>query len=184
MEFIDKKNREEKKGAFYMRVGNIDQLDYYIDERIENSKQKNTVALYMRTNAVDGDKVNADIYSQRDRLEEYCKKHNITNRVHYIDVRKNGLSEDREALDKLIEDIKEGKIKQIVVTNISRLFRNMAKITSLFENNFMKNVDIVTLNGECINRKHYIETLKKLGFEKLSRDIKRKELKNRKDKSR
>ncbi len=27
----------------------------------------------MRTNRVDGDMVNADIYSQRDRLEEYCK---------------------------------------------------------------------------------------------------------------
>ncbi len=102
------------------------------------------------------------------------QKHNIKNRVHYIDVRKNGLSEDREALDKLIEDIKAGKIKQIVVTDISRLFRNPAKLTSLFENNFMKNVDIVTLNGECINRKRYIETFKKLGFEKLARDIKKK----------
>lgn len=170
--------------GMYMRVGNIEQLDYYIDEKIENKKQKKAVALYMRTNRVDGDMVNADIYSQRDRLEEYCKKHNITNRVYYIDVRKNGLSEDREALDKLIEDIKAGKIKQIVVTDISRLFRNPAKLTSLFENNFMKNVDIVTLNGECINRNHYIETFKKLGFEKLARDIKRKELKNRNEKSR
>ena len=160
--------------GMYMRVGNIEQLDYYIDEKIENKKQKKAVALYMRTNRVDGDMVNADIYSQRNRLEEYCKKQNIINRVHYIDVRKNGLSEDREALDKLIEDIKAGKIKQIVVTDISRLF----------ENNFMKNVDIVTLNGECINRNHYIETFKKLGFEKLARDIKRKELKNRNDKSR
>ncbi len=159
--------------GMYMRVGNIEQLDYYIDEKIENKKQKKAVALYMRTNRVNGDMVNADIYS-----------HNITNRVHYIDVRKNGLSEDREALDKLIEDIKAGKIKQIVVTDISRLFRNPAKLTSLFENNFMKNVDIVTLNGECINRNHYIETFKKLGFEKLARDIKRKELKNRNEKSR
>ncbi len=24
----------------YMRVGNIEQLDYYIDEKIENKKQK------------------------------------------------------------------------------------------------------------------------------------------------
>lgn len=174
----------DKKVGMYMRVGNIEQLDYYIDKKIENKKQKKAVALYMRTNRVDGDMVNADIYSQRDRLEEYCQKHNITNRVHYIDVRKSGLSEDREALDKLIEDIKAGKIKQILVTDVSRLFRNPAKLTSLFENNFMKNIDIVTLNGECINRKHYIETFKKLGFEKLARDIKRKELENRNNKSR
>ena len=80
--------------------------------------------------------------------------------------------------------IKAGKIKQIVVTNIARLFRNPVKITSLFENNYMKNVDIVTLDGECINRKYYAETLKKLGFEKLARDIKRKQIKNRHDKSR
>ena len=184
MEFIDKKKNERNAIGIYARVGNIEQLDYYIDEKIESKKQKKAVALYMRTNRVDGEMVNADIYSQRDRLEEYCKKHNITNRIHYIDVRKSGLSEDREALDKLIEDIKAGKIKQIVVTNIARLFRNPVKITSLFENNYMKNVDIVTLDGECINRKYYAETLKKLGCEKLARDIKRKQIKNRNDKSR
>lgn len=174
----------DRNVGMYMRAGDIEQLGYYIDEKIENKKQKKAVALYMRTNRVDGDMVNADIYFQKSRLEEYCQKHNIKNRVHYIDVRKSGISENREALDKLIEDIKAGKIKQIIVTNIERLFRNPVKLTSLLENNFMKNVDIVTLNGECINRKHYIETFKKLGFEKLARDIKRKELKNRNDKSR
>ena len=75
MEIVNKKGNV----GMYMRVGNIEQLDYYIDEKIENKKQKKVVALYMRTNRVDGDMVNADIYSQRDRLEEYCKKHNITN---------------------------------------------------------------------------------------------------------
>ena len=176
--------QQEHKSVTYMRVGNIEQLDHYIDEKIENKKDKNMVALYMRTNRVDGDMINADIYSQRDKLEEYCKKNNIVNRTYYIDVRKNGLSEDREALDKLIEDIKAGKIKQIVVTNISRLFRNPSKITSLLENNYMKNVDIITLDGECINRKSYIEIMKKLGFEKLARDIKRKQIKDKRDKSR
>ena len=181
MEFIDNK---KQVAVGYARVGNIEQLEYYIDEKIENKKQKRAVALYMRTNRVDGDMVNADIYSQRNRLEDYCKKHNITNRVHYIDVRKNGLSEEREALDKLIEDIKAGKIKQIIVTDIARLFRNPTKIASLFENNYMKNVDIITLDGECINKKYYMKTFKKLGFEKLARDIKRKQMKNRNDKSR
>ena len=181
---ISQEEQQKYKALTYMRVGNIEQLDYYIDEKIENKKDKNMVSLYMRTNKVDEDMINADIYFQRDKLEKYCKKNNIVNRVYYIDVRKNGVSEDREALDKLIEDIKAGKIKQIVVTNISRLFRNPSKITSLLENNYMKNIDIITLDGGCINRKSYIEIIKKLGFEELARDIKRKQIKDRKDKSR
>ena len=70
MEFIDKKKNERNAIGIYARVGNIEQLDYYIDEKIESKKQKKAVALYMRTNRVDGEMVNADIYSQRDRLEE------------------------------------------------------------------------------------------------------------------
>lgn len=183
-EYTRMKVKQQSNIAIYTRVGNIEQLDYYIDEKIEDKKQKKAVALYMRTNRVDGDMVNEDIYSQRDRLEEYCEKHNITNRVHYIDVRKSGLSEEKGALDKLIEDIRAGKIKQIVVTSIAKLFRNSNQITSLLDNSFMKNIDIITLDGECINREHYIETFKKLGFEKLAKDIKKKQVKEKNGKSR
>ena len=107
--------------GMYMRVGNIEQLDYYIDEKIENKKQKKAVALYMRTNRVDGDMVNADIYSQRNRLEEYCKKQNIINRVHYIDVRKNGLwnrltkEQKAELITKYIDSIEIEKNKEEII---------------------------------------------------------------------
>lgn len=174
-----KEEQQKYRIATYTRVGNIEQLEYYIDERIENKDDKNIVALYMRTNQVDGDKVNEDIYSQRDKLEDYCKKHNIANRIHYIDIRKSGISNDRIALNKLIEDLKIGKIKQIIVTDISKLHRDLTKMLELFSNDYMKNIDVISIKGDCIN-KNFCNAI----IEKVGREIKKNKRKERNDKSR
>lgn len=164
--FRSKEEQEKYIASIYARVGNIEQLDYYIDKKIENKEDNNIVALYMRTNLINANEVNSDIYSQRDKLENYCKKHNIVNRIYYIDVRKSGMTDDRKALNELIEDLKIGKVKKIIVTDISKLYRDTIKLMSLFSNDYMKNVDIVSLNGESINK----ETFNAL-FEKVKQDI-------------
>ena len=164
--FRSKEEQEKYIKAIYTRVGNIEQLDYYIDEKLENKEDNNTVALYMRTNLVNGNEVNDDIYSQKNKLEDYCKKRNMVNKIYYIDVRKSGVSDDRKALNKLIEDLKIGKVKKIIVTDISKLYRDTIKLMPLFSNDYMKNVDIVSLNGESINK----ETFNAL-FEKVKQDI-------------
>lgn len=164
--FRSKEEQEKYIASIYTRVGNIEQLDYYIDKKIENKEDNNIVALYMRTNLINANEVNSDIYSQRDKLENYCKKHNIVNRIYYIDVRKSGMTDDRKALNELIEDLKIGKVKKIIVTDISKLYRDTIKLMPLFSNDYMKNVDIVSLNGESINK----ETFNAL-FEKVKQDI-------------
>lgn len=68
--------------SMYMRVGNIEQVEDYVDEKIENTEDKKVFALYMRTNLSNGNEVNSDIYSQRDKLEEFCKK--IISKTEYI----------------------------------------------------------------------------------------------------
>lgn len=75
-------NENKRQAVIYARVGNIEQLEDYTEERIENVEDKKVVALYMRTNLANGDDVNSDIYSQRNKLEEFCKKNNIKNRIH------------------------------------------------------------------------------------------------------
>lgn len=166
--FRSKEEQEKYIKAIYTRVGNIEQLDYYIDEKLENKEDNNTIALYMRTNLVNGNEVNDDIYSQKNKLEDYCKKRNMVNRIYYIDVRKSGVSDDRKALNKLIEDLKIGKVKKIIVTDISKLYIDTIKLMSLFSNDYMKSVEIVTINGESINK----ETFNFIS-EKVKQDIAR-----------
>ena len=97
---------KQKQFAVYNWVGNIEQIENYVEEKIENTEDKKVVALYIRTNLTNSNEVNLDIYSQRDKLEEFCKKNNIKNRIYYIDVRKSGLDKNRKAMNQMISDKK------------------------------------------------------------------------------
>lgn len=117
-------NKKDIKVAFYMRVGNIEQLDHYIKEEKDDENDNNMVGLYIRSGLQDGDEVNSDIYSQESKLEKYCKENNILNRTLYIDVRKSGRSDERIAYKQMIEDINEGIINKVIITSLSKLSRS------------------------------------------------------------
>lgn len=141
--------------AMYARVGNIEQLEYYIDKKIKNPKQKDIVALYMRTNIEKNTEDNDDFNYQKKTLEEYCKKNNIENTIQYIDFRKSGLSEDRKALKMLKEDLKIGVVNKVVVTDFSKLYRNQMNMVALLSNDYMEKVDILSVNGKVRNKAYY-----------------------------
>ena len=157
VKFIDKEN--QFRFARYMRVGNIEQLEDYIEEKIDDIDDKNVVALYLRTNLTNGDEVNSDIYSQRDKLEEFCEKNNIKNKIFYIDVRKSGLDKNRKALRQMINDIKSGKVNEVIVTDISRLSRNPLEVADLLLQDFMKDVEFFSLNDSIENFRNLLETI-------------------------
>lgn len=151
--------REEKiendmKVAGYIRVGNIEQLNYYVKEEIENNVD-NVVGIYMRSGLQDGDQVNEDIYGQRNKLEEYCKNNNIHNKILYIDVRKSGISDDRIALKKMTDDIEKGKINKVIVTSPTKLFRDIKKMCNFVGYGNYKNVEIFSLDSGNINNNYY-----------------------------
>lgn len=155
-------NEKEKQFAMYMRVGNIEQVEDYVDEKIENTEDKKVVALYMRTNLTNGDEVNSDIYSQRDKLEEFCKKNNIKNRIHYIDVRKSGLDKNRKAMNQMISDIKSKKVNGVVVADISKLYRNPLEFADLLMQDFMQDVEVTSLDDSVEDFKKLLKAIKEI----------------------
>lgn len=157
-----KYNEKEKQFAMYMRVGNIEQVEDYVDEKIENTEDKKVVALYIRTNLTNGNEINSDIYSQRDKLEEFCKKNNIKNRIHYIDVRKSGLDKNRKAMNQMISDIKSKKVNGVVVADISKLYRNPLEFADLLMQDFMQDVEVTSLDDSVEDFKKLLKAIKEI----------------------
>lgn len=134
------KNEQRKKVGFYMRVGNMNQLDYDVITNIENKNEPNVVGLYIHSECKDSKGLQYNIYSQKKQLEEYCEKNGIENKVIYIDIGKSALSKDRPALNKMKEDIKNGKINNVLITTASKLFRNMEDMMKFI--NYCKKRDV------------------------------------------
>ena len=105
-----------------------------------NAKPKITAEYYR--SAVKNRK---SIKNQKEILKDYAHNQNIENHQHYIDNGFSGSSLERPALKKLINDIKQGKISTVVVSDISRLSRNYMELPIL-EKIFKENgVEFVAL---------------------------------------
>jgi len=154
-------NKNQNDVAMYIRVNKIHQLDYFVKEKISNNIQNKVVGLYMRTNATDDIEIDNSIYKQTRILEQYCKENNIINRIEYVDISKSGLSKDRKALQQMINDIKSKKINTIIVTDVTKLFRNPMDIGKLLLENYMKDIEIISLDYSLEGFKSLFETLNK-----------------------
>lgn len=154
------KNNKTPRVAMYMRVGNIEQLDYNIEEKINNKVQNKIVGLYIRVGCDYEAGMRYSIDQQRKMLDDYCKENHIENRIEYIDIGKSGLAKDRKALQQMINDIKIGKIDEIIVTDISKLFREPLEVANLLLQDFMKENQITSLNDSA---EHFKNVLKLMG---------------------
>ncbi len=141
------KNNKTPRAAVYMRVGNIEQLDYHIEEKINNKVENRIVGLYIRVGTDNDAGMRYSIDQQRKMLDDYCKKKHIENRIEYIDIGKSALAKDRKALQKMIEDIKNKKINTIIVNDFARLFRNFIEAKDFLKEDFMENIEIICLDN-------------------------------------
>ena len=89
-------------------------------------KSSYTAAIYLRLSREDGDKAESDsIHNQRELIKEYLSKNKNLNYVgEYVDDGYSGTSFDRPDFQRLIGDVKTGKVNCIVVKDLSRLGRN------------------------------------------------------------
>ena len=154
--------QKENNAVMYARVNNIHQLEYFVKEKIENNMQNKCVGLYMRTNATDDVAIEYSIHKKTKMLEQYCKENNIMNWIQYVDISKSGLSKNRKALQQMIKDIKAEKVNKIVITDASKLFRNPIEIGNLLLEDYMQNIEIISLDDSLIGFKNFVETLDKI----------------------
>lgn len=97
---------------------------------LENPEQCK-VAIYIRTGGkVDGLDV---IKFQKDRVEEYCEDLNVKILEEYIDDGIDIFTENRPSYNKLIQDIKDGKINMIITANLTRIARSQKEMLDLLD---------------------------------------------------
>lgn len=99
----------------------------------KNSNKLIRVALYIRVStdrqAREGDSLEA----QEQALNDYAKEHNYIIVDTYIDGGESGQKIKRTNLQRLLEDVENGKIDLVIMTKLDRWFRNVADFYKVIE---------------------------------------------------
>lgn len=105
---------------------------------------------YERVSTEEQAKYGYSIQTQIDNLEEYCKENNLKIVDHYTDEGISGAKPPlkRPALNRLIEDVKAGKIDLIVFTKLDRWFRSVKEYHKVQEILDQYGVQWVTIHEE------------------------------------
>jgi len=115
-----------------------------------------TTGLYSR---VSTNLQSSGLESQRRALEDWCKMKGIEDFILYEDFAISGGKCSRPQLDKMMSDVREGKIKQVVVFSFSRFARSTSFLMQsldlflLLKVNFVslsENVDLATPIGRAM----------------------------------
>lgn len=106
-----------------------------------------TTALYIRVSTDFQAEEGYSIEAQKEMLEGYCRSRQIRNYRFYIDGGFSGSNIERPGMLRLIEDIKNRKIKAVVVYKLDRLSRSQKDTLYLIEDVLNPNqTEFVSLN--------------------------------------
>lgn len=107
-----------------------------------------TAALYCRLSRDDGENNESmSIQSQKRLLLDYAKKNKYAIHDFYVDDGYSGTDFERPNFKRMINDIEQGKIKVVIVKDLSRLGRNYLKTGHYLEEYFPEhNVKFIAIN--------------------------------------
>lgn len=93
---------------------------------VAQSRNTYTVAAYSRLSREDGDRMESDsIINQQRVIEDYCaSRGELHIAEHYADDGYTGTNFDRPAFQRMLADLKAGKVDCIIVKNLSRFGRD------------------------------------------------------------
>jgi len=96
----------------------------------DKNKEKKITALYARTSTV---MQASGLDAQIRALRRYCSSQDITDYVIYEDDGISGAKVSRPALDRMMEDVKSGKIERVIVYSFSRYARSTSHLLKALE---------------------------------------------------
>lgn len=109
-------------------------------------KSKTVIAIYIRVSTQEQASEGYSIGEQEARLTKYADAHNWIVFKVYSDPGYSGAKMDRPGLKDLIQDVKAGKIKKVLVYKLDRLSRSQKDTLYLIEDVFIPNeVDFVSM---------------------------------------
>ena len=97
------------------------------------------VALYMRCST---DQQSVDL--QRNDLQSLCQRHSDWNVTEYVDAGISGTKSRRPALDKMMADVRRGKVDTVCVWRFDRLARSVSHLLQSLEEFRSRDVDFVS----------------------------------------
>ncbi|MBQ7605205.1 MAG: recombinase family protein, partial [Firmicutes bacterium] len=105
-------------------------LQFYVQGQIQEPQEEGITALYARLSQEDkADGESNSIANQKRIMERYCRDHGITAYRHYDeDDGYSGTNFNRPGFQRMLADIKAGKIKRVVVKDMSRLGRDYLQV--------------------------------------------------------
>ncbi len=120
------------------------------------SKKKGQVALYARTATFDSSYVGKTLDKQIERVKKYCNAKGLSIVSVYKDEGCSGSNLNRPAFQRMITDIRAGKITAVVVDDISRLSRSCGDLPGILEGLKKKGVDLISIRENCSGPITYI----------------------------
>ena len=97
---------------------------------------------YVRTSTTLQDN---SVETQKETLENYCKLYKINLDKVYLDFGVSGKTFDRDEFNQLINQVKQGGIRQIMVSELSRLGRNMLELLKTIETLKEHNTNLIVI---------------------------------------
>ena len=95
------------------------------------------IALYARVSTQEQAQHGCSISEQLERMEKYCEAMRWKKTKQYADPGFSGAKLERPALQRLIEDVKAGRIQRVVVYKLDRLSRSQKDTLCLIEDTFL-----------------------------------------------
>ena len=105
-------------------------LQFYVQGNGMDAQEEGITALYERLSQEDKlDGESNSIANQKKILERYCKDHGYTDIRHYDeDDGYSGTNFNRPGFQRMLTDIKAGKIKRVIVKDMSRFGRDYLQV--------------------------------------------------------
>lgn len=105
-------------------------LQFYVRDQQQNTQDEGITALYERLSQEDKlEGESNSIANQKKILERYCREHGITAYRHYDeDDGYSGTNFNRPGFQRMLADIKAGKIKRVIVKDMSRFGRDYLQV--------------------------------------------------------
>ncbi len=159
---------------------------------VESDDRENAekYAIYIRSNQKNSSIAHIEIQNKKEMLMELCKKNNYNVTHIYIDEGFSGRIDDKRiSFNKMLEDIKNGKINGIITQSIEQIVReDFCKTKIVLENIKNSGAKIITINNgnledimklnEQVSEK-YLTDIKKLAQKTKRKNIKKKINKNK-----
>ena len=139
---------------------------------------KHTALLSRLSREDENNGTSESILTQKAMLSQYAQKHHFKNIIHYVDDGYSGTNFERPDFQRLMQDIKLGKIGIVITKDLSRLGRDYLKTGYLLEDFFpSNNVRFIAINdnidsyGDPTSVNNVIVPFKNLINDEYCRDI-------------